>query len=89
MLSTTGNLALIGLPSINATNGTLSFEAAPNSNGTAIFTVELLDNGGTLRGGVDRSGLHTVTLTVDAVNDPPVVHSPDRTRRSWRMRDRS
>ena len=50
----------------------LSFQAAPNTNGTAIFTVELLDNGGILRGGVDRSGLHTVTLTVDPVNDAPV-----------------
>ena len=59
-------------PSI-ATNGTLTFAAAANSNGVATVTVYAQDNGGTANGGIDTSATNTFTITVAAVNDPPTL----------------
>lgn len=59
-------------PAISAT-GNLTYTAAPNQNGVATITVTLSDNGGTLNGGVDTSASQSFTITVNAVNDPPVA----------------
>ena len=62
----------VALPSVNETTGQLTYQVAPNVNGQAVVQVTLSDNGGTANGGVDTSAAHTLTITVDAVNDTPV-----------------
>lgn len=63
-------------PSLNTATGNLSFTPAANAFGTADITVVLMDNGGTANGGVNSSTPVTFTITVQAVNDPPVVVAP-------------
>ncbi len=53
-------------PSVSPT-GTLTFTPAANANGSAIISVQLSDNGG----GTNTSAVHTFTISVSAVNDPP------------------
>ncbi|MGB3464500.1 MAG: Ig-like domain-containing protein, partial [Cyclobacteriaceae bacterium] len=65
--STTGNLAFATAPAISAT-GELTYSAAANTNGTAIFSVTLSDDGMP----VATSAAQTFTITVNAVNDIPV-----------------
>lgn len=62
------------LPSVNA-SGLLTYTPAPNANGTSTFQVAVQDNGGTANGGVDTSPVQTFTITVNAVNDPPVAQN--------------
>ena len=54
---------------------TLTYTPAANQNGTATITYHAHDTGGTTPG-VDNSADQTFTITVNAVNDPPVVVSP-------------
>ncbi|MBI5773090.1 MAG: hypothetical protein HZA89_05015 [Verrucomicrobia bacterium] len=74
--ATSGNPALI--PSVAsiytspATTGTLQFTPAANANGTALITVIVQDNGGTVGTGTD-STTNTFTVTVTAVNDAPTL----------------
>jgi hypothetical protein len=63
-------------PAISPATGNLSFIPAPNAFGVANVTVTLVDNGGTANGGVDTSAPASFTITVEAVNDPPVVVVP-------------
>ncbi len=56
--------------------GTLTFTLAANKNGVATITYQAVDNGGTANGGVDTSAPASFTITVNPVNDPPVV--PDQ-----------
>ncbi|MGC8742604.1 MAG: tandem-95 repeat protein [Verrucomicrobiia bacterium] len=56
-------------------NGTLTFQPAPDANGSATVTVTLHDDGGTLGGGQDTSAPQTFTITVTPVNDAPVVQN--------------
>ncbi|HEY2090520.1 MAG TPA: Ig-like domain-containing protein, partial [Thermoanaerobaculia bacterium] len=65
------NNALFSSQPAVASNGTLTYTAAPNANGVATVTVAAHDNGGTANGGVDTSASQTFTITVTAVNDPP------------------
>src|SRR5262249_3631603 len=44
---------------------------AANANGVVTITVTAMDDGGTAHGGVDTFS-RTFTITVNAVNDPPV-----------------
>jgi len=62
-------------PAVSPT-GTLTYTSAPDANGSATITIVLKDNGGTANGGVDTSAPQTFTITVIAVNDPPVNHVP-------------
>ncbi len=57
-------------PSISNT-GTLTFETRPNEFGVSVVTVVLQDDGGTANGGANRSAAHTLTITIDPVNDAP------------------
>ena len=54
-------------------NASLSYQTAPNANGTAVFTVVLRDSGPSdpLRGDVNSTVPRTFTITVGSVNDPP------------------
>lgn len=72
-LVTTDNDALFStLPAVSPT-GTLTYTPAGNANGSATVTVRLQDNGGTANGGQDTSVEQTFQITVNAVNDAPVV----------------
>src|SRR6266849_628799 len=60
---------------------TLTYTSAPNQNGTATISYHAHDDGGTANGGVDNNPASpspdlTFTITVNAVNDPPVVTPP-------------
>ena len=50
----------------------VDLHAGGEREGIANLTLELRDNGGTVDGGVDTSGTQTFTITVTAVDDPPV-----------------
>ncbi|MGH2511078.1 MAG: tandem-95 repeat protein, partial [Candidatus Limnocylindrales bacterium] len=66
-------------PVLNPTTGTLTYQGAPNANGSALVTAVLSDDGGTANGGVD-SVTHTFTISVVAVNDAPTfVKGADQT----------
>lgn len=70
---TTDNDALFSvLPQI-APNGTLTFTAAANAFGSATVTVTLSDDGGTADGGVDTSASQTFVITINPLNDAPVL----------------
>jgi large repetitive protein len=57
-------------PAIDAT-GKLTYKVAANANGSAVVTVSLKDNGGTLEGGDDTSDTQTFNINITAVNDVP------------------
>src|SRR5450756_2342423 len=69
---TNDNTTLFSTQPAVAANGTLTFISAANQNGSAIVTVQIHDDGGTANGGVDTSTPQTFTITVTAVNDPPI-----------------
>ncbi|MCB9875897.1 MAG: tandem-95 repeat protein, partial [Planctomycetaceae bacterium] len=69
----TGNLAFVSGPAIDATTGALTFQTSPDANGTAVIEVVLVDDGGVSNGGVDRSPVQRFTLTVNPVNDMPLI----------------
>src|SRR5215471_7546928 len=53
--------------------GVLTYTPATNAFGSATITITLKDNGGTANGGVDTSAPQTFTITVVAVDIPPVA----------------
>ncbi len=63
-----------GLPAISPT-GVLTFTGAPNATGSAVVTVSLVDLGNGTLPNVNRSAPATFTITLAAVNDPPVFTS--------------
>ncbi|MBW4580055.1 MAG: pre-peptidase C-terminal domain-containing protein [Tildeniella nuda ZEHNDER 1965/U140] len=52
-------------------SGNLTYTLAPNANGVATVTTNLVDNGGTANGGNDTSPASTFTITANPVNDAP------------------
>lgn len=71
----TDNDALFSvLPSIDTANGNLAYTPAANANGEAVVTVVLRDNGGTQNGGSDASAPLTFCITINRINNRPVVH---------------
>ncbi|MBT8193302.1 MAG: tandem-95 repeat protein [Acidimicrobiia bacterium] len=73
--NTTGNTnpGLFSVSPVVDGSGTLTFTLASNANGVASITIEAQDNGGVANGGNDTSAPVVVTITVDPVNDPPVL----------------
>lgn len=67
---TTGGLTFSSAPAVSGI-GTLSYQASPDSTGTATISLTLGDNGGTANGGVNVSAAQTFTITVDGANDAP------------------
>lgn len=70
---TNSNTALFSQQPAVSAAGTLTYQLAPNRNGSAVVTVSLRDSGGTANGGTDTSAPQTFTITVNPVDDPPAV----------------
>ena len=70
---TSGGLTFASAPAIDPLSGTLRYTTAPNASGTATVQVTLSDNGGTANGGSDTSAPQAFTITVNAINDPPIA----------------
>ncbi len=68
---TNGNNPLFSVQPAVTANGALTFTTAANANGSAMVTLSLKDDGGTLNGGADTSPTQTFLITVNAVNDAP------------------
>ena len=68
---TNNNNSLFAVQPSIAADGSLSFTPTANASGTAIVSVYVMDNGGTLNGGDDTSVTKTFTITVNPVNDVP------------------
>ena len=78
LVSNDNNGLFSGQPAI-AADGTLTYTAAANANGSATVTVQLHDNGGTANGGADTRAPQSFTITVNAVNDAPsFIAGPDQ-----------
>ena len=58
-------------PSIDTGTGELTYTPADDANGSAVVTVVLSDDGGTVNGGEDTADGQTFTISVNAVNDAP------------------
>ncbi|MGR9087603.1 MAG: Ig-like domain-containing protein, partial [Gammaproteobacteria bacterium] len=69
------NPALFGSQPAVAANGSLTYTPAADANGSATFQVTVKDDGGTVNGGIDTSLAKQFTVTVNAVDDPPVAVS--------------
>ncbi|EKX45431.1 hypothetical protein GUITHDRAFT_108698 [Guillardia theta CCMP2712] len=71
IVSSSSPAAFTRLPSIDPTNGSLTFQTALNVNGNFNCTVLLVDDGGTRFGGVNVSQQHSFVIKVVPVNDAP------------------
>ncbi|MEM8933332.1 MAG: hypothetical protein AAGE94_19235, partial [Acidobacteriota bacterium] len=71
--SVTGNTnpTLFAVAPALASDGTLTYAATADGNGSATITVQLMDDGGTADGGVDQSDEQSFDIEVAAVNDRP------------------
>jgi len=70
---TNDNNALFSAQPAIDSSGTLTYTSAANANGSAMVSVYAVDDGGTANGGVDTSATQTFMITVNPVNDPPMV----------------
>ncbi|MDP3719159.1 MAG: Ig-like domain-containing protein [Acidobacteriota bacterium] len=71
------NPALFAVAPAITANGTLTYQPAANTSGTALVTVRAQDDGG---GTTNTSTAKTFTITVDGVNDAPsFTKGPDQT----------
>ncbi len=70
-VSTNNDAIFSVLPAIDSSSGDLTFTALGGSGDTALITVTLSDDGGTINGGSDESAPQTFTITVTFVNDAP------------------
>jgi hypothetical protein len=67
---TTGNLSFTTAPAIS-TSGELTYEVAPDTNGTATVEVVGTDSGSGTTPDDNTSQTQTFTITVNAINDEP------------------
>ncbi len=72
VLTSNNNPALFDAQPVVELDGILRFTPAPGVNGIASVTVIAQDNGGLADGGVDKA-TNVFTITVTAVNDPPIA----------------
>ena len=73
------NAALFDVaPAIDA-SGNLTFIPAANAFGMATVNVQLHDDGGTANGGQDTSAAQTFTITINSVDDAPVLYAIETT----------
>ena len=68
-----GNLSFKTNPVVSADDGSLAFEANRNTFGEARFSLVLQDNGGTKKGGIDKSDIYYFTIKVIHPNEPPTL----------------
>lgn len=71
--ATTGADLFDVLPEIDSSSGNLTFTPAENAFGTAEFSILLSDDGGTANGGVDQNMGHSLTITINSINDAPTA----------------
>jgi hypothetical protein len=69
------NASLFSAGPAVASDGTLTYTTAADANGVANITLELMDDGGTANGGDDTSPPQNFSISVTAVNDPPIFTS--------------
>ncbi len=67
----TGGLTFTTAPFVEPLSGDLVFQTSPNKWGTATVTVRLRDSGAGTAPHINESAIHTLTISVAAVNDPP------------------
>ena len=67
------NTALFAAGPAVAANGTLTFTPAANRFGVATVGLLIHDNGGSANGGDDTSPTQSFTITITAVDDPPIA----------------
>lgn len=72
-----GDLAFTSEPSLDASNGYLSYETMVDTHGSAEVTVRLADDGSSVPPNVNISDEVTFTITVNAVNDAPSVSASE------------
>jgi VCBS repeat-containing protein len=77
-VSNSNNALFAAQPSIDSA-GSLTYTTALDKNGSATVTVSASDNGGTDNGGDDTSASQTFVITVNGVNDAPVVEPVELT----------
>ena len=65
------------LPTIDAVTGELTYTVADHEHGVANLEVRIRDDGGTADGGVDASDPQPLMITINAVNDAPVIGLTD------------
>lgn len=53
--------------------GELTFTSGPNATGTAVVSVQIQDDGGTVNGGIDTSAIQTFNIVITKVNVAPVA----------------
>ncbi len=70
------NAALFATAPAVSPTGTLTYTPADDANGVANVSLFLMDDGGTANGGMDSSPTQMFTITVNAINDPPVNTVP-------------
>ena len=70
--TTNNNNSLFSAQPAIANDGQLTFTPAPNANGSATVSVVVTDNGLRENGG-DDDGAGSFTITVNAINDAPVL----------------
>jgi Ca2+-binding RTX toxin-like protein len=73
IVSNLSNPAMFAVAPSVAADGTLTYTAADNANGSCTFDMVVKDSGGTDNGGVDTSTSQTFTITVNAINDAPTA----------------
>ncbi len=69
------NFAMFAVQPSIAPDGTLTYTAAADANGSATVTVEVQDDGGTANGGDDTSAPAMFTITVNPLNDAPTANA--------------
>ncbi len=69
---TTGGLTFTTAPAID-TSGVLTFQPAPDKNGTATYDIVATDNGPSGGSNVNQSAPVSFTITVNAQNDNPTL----------------
>jgi uncharacterized repeat protein (TIGR01451 family)/gliding motility-associated-like protein len=67
------NNALFSSQPVIDSNGTLTYTPAANAYGVATVQVILKDDGGTSNGGDDTFATQTFTITINPINDAPVL----------------
>eukprot|EP00961_Rhodomonas_salina_P096874 1303137-Rhodomonas_salina.1 len=72
-----GDLDLFAAAPLISSAGELTLTLAQYKNGHALFAVAAVDDGGTLRGGQNRSTTLNLTITVLKVNQRPTFQLPE------------
>src|SRR5207248_1233438 len=67
------NTSLFSVAPAVSSGGNLTYTLAADAFGSATITLRAHDTGGTANGGVDSSPTQSFTITINPVNDPPVV----------------